>query len=215
VVSSPVLPTLRTAAIRESVADLLRRALIDGKFRPGESLSEPALAAQLGVSRGPVREALLVLAQEGLVLHSQNRGFSVLTLTPADREQMVVVRLPLESLALQLARPAAKADELAALDEIKRKLLDSILDPVQHARNDKEFHERIWALSRNSWLELTLRRLMTPFFTFTMMFRERSGGLLLDIIDQQHQAYLDYLRGTTPMTAEECVALHLRLYKES
>ena len=57
----------RPSAIRETVADALRRTLLEGRFQPGENLSEVAIAAEFHISRGPVREAMLVLAAEGLL----------------------------------------------------------------------------------------------------------------------------------------------------
>src|SRR5512132_2316003 len=98
------LPSLKATAMRDGAAEALRRALLEGKFQPGEDLSEVALAQQLEISRGPVREALLVLAQEGLLVHRQNRGFSVLEFTDEDRKAINDVRLPLEARALELAR---------------------------------------------------------------------------------------------------------------
>ena len=200
--------------MRESVADLLRAALHQGKFRPGESLSEPALASQLGVSRGPVREALLVLAQEGLVTHNQNRGFSVLKLTPEDGRAMSAVRLPLETLALELASERVDQRRLRALEKLAKKLVDNFdTDRSLSARADLEFHEQIWELSGNPWLVTALRRIAVPFFTFTMMFREASEDLNPQVLDEQHRSYIEYLRGDRSRTAEDCVRQHLRLYR--
>ena len=90
------LPELKPTAMRKSVADVLRDALLAGHFAPGESMSEVQLAASLKISRGPVREALLILAEEGLVSHTQNRGFSVFQLTEQDCARIsVVVALPI------------------------------------------------------------------------------------------------------------------------
>ena len=100
-----LLPQVKPVSIRQTVGETIRRALLEGRFRPGQPLSEVALASEMNVSRGPVREALLVLAQEGLVSHSQNYGFSVLEFNEQDRTEVQQVRLPLEVLALELAIP--------------------------------------------------------------------------------------------------------------
>src|SRR6478735_3441645 len=95
------LPQLKAVSMRESVGEVIRKALYDRRFNAGESLSEARLAAEMGISRGPVREALLVLVQEGLLTHSPNRGFSVINFTAEDLREISEVRVPLEATALQ------------------------------------------------------------------------------------------------------------------
>jgi DNA-binding GntR family transcriptional regulator len=73
--------------MRESVGDETRQTLYDGRFEPGQSLSEAGLADEMCISRGPVHEALL-LAQEGLVVHSPNRGFSIVQITAEDLQEI-------------------------------------------------------------------------------------------------------------------------------
>ena len=85
--SSGRLPVVKPVALRVRVAEAIRQALLEGQFSPGENLSEVSLAREMNVSRGPVREALLVLAQEGLITHSQNYGFSVLGFTDEDHTE--------------------------------------------------------------------------------------------------------------------------------
>lgn len=212
-VMAKALPQLRTVSIRDGVVDILRDALLAGRFRPAESLSEPELAAQLNVSRGPVREALLVLVQEGLVLHSQNRGFSVVDIKPDDATAMAVARLPLEVVALKLAKKRITRAELDALRRLKRSLMKSFAcDLALCAREDLSFHEKIWEAAGNPWVMLALRRIAIPFFSYSMMFKEHAGQLTSKVLDEQHQCYLDYLEGSTSLSAEECVRFHLSMY---
>ena len=75
------------------MAQVLRDALLDGRFQPGQDINDMELAKEFGVSRGPVREALLGLVKEGLVEHNQNRGFRILKVTVTDLQQMAQVRL--------------------------------------------------------------------------------------------------------------------------
>src|ERR1700730_17985348 len=110
------LPIVKSEALRVRVAEAIRQALLEGRFKPGEDLSEVAIAKEMNVSRGPVREALLVLAQQGLITHSQNHGFSVLGFTDRDHTEIDEVRLRLESLALTLARDRINPDDLELVD---------------------------------------------------------------------------------------------------
>jgi DNA-binding GntR family transcriptional regulator len=211
---STSLPLLRSASIRVSVIDVLRTALLDGKFSPGESLSEPSLASQMGISRGPVREALLILEQEGLVVHSQNRGFSVLTLGAEDRRDMVKVRIPLETLALGSAKHNASEQDLREMQDLVERMTASYGSDLRvSAKEDLAFHEKLWELARNPWLVVALRRITLPFFLFTMMYRGKSEQLDTGTYENQHKLYLDYLKGATPLSAEECVRLHLNTYE--
>ena len=207
------LPALRSSSIRDSALDALRQALLEGKFQPGESLSEPSLAAQMGVSRGPVREALLMLEQEGLVAHNQNRGFSVLTLGPDDRRHMVNVRIPLETLALELAKVNASQSDIEELRAIKDRMVSLYNRDISTcAREDLAFHERVWELSGNPWLSIALKRVVVPFFLYTIMYKSTSAGLDDRTLEDQHSTYLEYLENKTKLNAEECVRLHLRMY---
>ena len=143
------LPHLKPVSIRQTVGEAVRRALLEGRFRPGEALSEVALAAEMNVSRGPVREALLVLAQEGLVSHSQNYGFSVLNFTEQDRHEIQQVRLPLEILALDMARRRIAELDLQQLTQLKDRILteyrtDNVIECTQA---DLRFHTLIWERS--------------------------------------------------------------------
>lgn len=210
---SSALPSLRSASIRVSAVDALRNALLEGMFQPGESLSEPSLAAQMGVSRGPVREALLILEQEGLVVHNQNRGFSVLTLGPADRRAMVKVRIPLEALALELARQNGKPEDLAELEAILGRILACYgSDFRTSVREDLAFHKKLWAMADNAWLLAALKRVVVPFFLYTIMYSIKTEHLDPATLEAQHWTYIAYLKGTSTQSAVECVRDHLLFY---
>jgi DNA-binding GntR family transcriptional regulator len=84
----------------EVVADALREAIVKGWLRPGERIKEIPLSEQLGVSRGPIREALRLLAHDGLVTIIPNRGAIVPTPTSADVLEVYAMRSALGSLAL-------------------------------------------------------------------------------------------------------------------
>src|SRR6185369_13000667 len=159
------LPHLKPVSIRQTVGEAIRRALLEGRFRPGEALSEVALAAEMNVSRGPVREALLVLAQEGLVSHSQNYGFSVLNFTEQDREEIQQVRLPLEMLALDMARPRISDTDLRQLTHLKNAIVEAYTtgNVIDCTQADLDFHSLIWERSGNTRLVASLRNLMVPY----------------------------------------------------
>lgn len=200
--------------MRHNIAEVLRSALREGRFRFGEDLSEQNLATQMKVSRGPVREALLVLAEEGLVTHALNRGFSVLKFTAKDRAEIDEVRLPLETLALESARGRVTADEIEKLTRLKDEVMTLFLDRQHPARDSAEmaFHSLIWHKSGNVWLESSLKRIMIPYFTYSRFLPAiNRREVNADLVAEQHQRYIDYVRGESPFSAEDCVRFHLHL----
>ena len=125
--SSPVaLPQLgaRHQPLRQVVTDALRKAILSKRLKPGDRLIEEQLAADLGVSRNPVREALRVLESEGLVEISPRRGASVTNVSEEEAQEIVEVRAALEGLCARLAArrcsPALKTDIGKMLDRGER-----------------------------------------------------------------------------------------------
>jgi DNA-binding GntR family transcriptional regulator len=208
-----VLEELRPSAIRDHVAAIIRRALMERRFLPGETLSEAVLAKQMKISRGPVREALLVLVQEGLAVHSQNRGFTVLELTPRDLADITQARIPMEAKALELARERATAGQISRIERLKEDLLDAFrpADWTRCGLLDLEFHTVIWEASGNPWLVHALKRIMAPYFTFTGIHHILSERLTEELMERQHRMYVDYLRGVSQHSAKECVEFHVDL----
>lgn len=94
-------PLVRNASV--AATDVIREAIIDGRLAPGERLKEVELANELGISRTPVREALLVLQTEGLVEAVPNRGATVRTHTAEDLDDLYQLRALLEGYAARRA----------------------------------------------------------------------------------------------------------------
>ena len=126
--SLPPLPDLSTA---EMVAQRIREAILEGTLHPGDRLIEADIAAELGVSRGPVREGIRLLATEGLVVLRRNRGAVVSSPTFEDVLEVYVLRKGLGSLALQhaISLDVASAPEF---DDVLT-LLDRLRDPEVQA----------------------------------------------------------------------------------
>jgi DNA-binding GntR family transcriptional regulator len=206
------LPQLKSISVRESAEEAIRAVLHTGRFQPGQPLSEAGLAAEMGISRGPVREALLLLSQEGLVVHSPNRGFSVIHVTAADLKEINQVRLPLEATALTMAKPNIVDEDVERLEELKNKMIQGYLDgdvPLS-SRSDMDFHNLIWNRTGNSRLAGMLRNLLAPFFAYASIFtRHQWPDLTEQLIAREHDLFIDFLCGRIDSTAEDCVRFHL------
>lgn len=111
--------TIPRATFASIVTERLRASIVDGSLKPGSQLSEVELATSFGVSRGPVREALQRLVQEGLLHSEPHRGVFVPVLTDEDVRDVYVAREALESAAIRsIISSAATAVAYASLDRL-------------------------------------------------------------------------------------------------
>jgi DNA-binding GntR family transcriptional regulator len=150
----------RTASA--AAADLIRQAIIDGRVLPGQRLKEEELAQQLGISRTPIREALLVLQTEGLLEATPNRGATVRSFDPADLEEMYDLRAMLEGHAARRAATRVTDEQLeelrASCDRFAR-LLEGDDIPALVAENGF-FHDTILAAAGSERLSGMVRQVV-------------------------------------------------------
>jgi DNA-binding GntR family transcriptional regulator len=104
--------------LRQAVTDELRRAIVSGRFQPGERLYEENLATELSVSRNPVRESLQVLASEGFVELEPRRGARVASFSQQRVRELFEVREALEALVARLATERRTAEQLDEVDAV-------------------------------------------------------------------------------------------------
>lgn len=134
------------------IARGLRRAISDGSFAPGDQLGEAALARTLGVSRGPLREAMQRLTQEGLLVSHRNRGLFVADLTPEAVADMYLLRTTIETAALQRVLEsgagARTADELDSAVDAMAALAEEPRSAAMVAA-DLDFHHALVEAARS------------------------------------------------------------------
>lgn len=144
------------ASLAAAIRGRLREAILRGDFAPGAHLREVEIAARYQVSRGPVREALLQLEQEGLVLLRRNRGAIVARLSRADLEEVYSLRLALERLAVVSAARRGTEADFAALDAILHEFrgTDSSqpLTEQEAADQDVRFHDAVYRAAHHERL---------------------------------------------------------------
>lgn len=197
--------------MRDRVGQEIRQALTHKRFQPGQSITEAGLAAEMGISRGPVREALLLLLQEGLVAHSPNRGFSVISFDEKDVQETNEVRLPLEAMALTLAQRNAAQADLSQLDMLVDRISSTYREQefTSCAQEDMAFHSLIWKLSGNSRLSGALQSLLAPYFAYGALSSSSRPELTPGLLHEEHACFVRFLRKQELRTAEECVRFHL------
>ena len=144
----------------EDAAERIREEILSGGLRQGEHLVEARIAEQLGISRGPLREAFKVLRSEGLLIDVRNRGTFVVRLTPTDVREIFDLRAAIESRAAKTLAQRAGGEEVCEL----RGLLDRLEaaaesgDVRAFARVDLAFHEAVCRLSGNRRLHAVFAR---------------------------------------------------------
>lgn len=142
------------AGLVEKVANYLREHIVMDHFQPGQRLPERTLAQELQVSRTPMREALKILATEGLVVISPHRGAVVADVSPADIKEKAYVLSVLEQGAAELACVKATDDDIAELQALHYEMKAAFLrrDRQNYFRLNQEIHNRIVSLSGNASL---------------------------------------------------------------
>jgi len=151
------LPSIDTKSRRERVLSALRDAIIHGEFKPGQALIETELAAQLGTSRAPLREALQVLSTEGLVEIVPYHGATVRALVRRDIEELCSLRTVMETFA---ARLIIERGDRRDIDEL-RAVFDAMLAAAEAgdikavSSIDRDFHDTLIRLCQHKLLEST------------------------------------------------------------
>jgi DNA-binding GntR family transcriptional regulator len=152
-VSVESLSSLDRSTLRERALRALRRAITSGRYRPGDHLGEVDLAAQLGISRGTVREALRHLEQEGLVRAGQRGMLRVNQLSPAEIRGLYDVRAALEGLAVAtIINSPNRHEAVATLRRAIADMSDPRADFAQRVEADLGFHLLLCQLADNPML---------------------------------------------------------------
>jgi DNA-binding GntR family transcriptional regulator len=202
-------PILASGSLAERVGEALRDAINSGALRAGELHSAKEIAEQLGVSRTPVREALLVLADAGMVRLERNRGFRVLSRSPEHIAEVFQVRLLLEVPAARYAAahatPELVADLRAHLDVMHAAAAG---DEQLAAVLDRGFHELVLNVTKNRTLVSVVSGLRDRLLATGASTADRSRSLA-DIAGE-HEPILAAVSARDPDAAAAAMAYHLR-----
>ena len=199
-----------STTLKAFVVERLREAIIAGKYKPGDRLNETLIARQFNVSRIPVREALMQLQEQGLVMNHPRRGMFVNSLSDEDTQRINSVRIILEAEALKLCRARLTSPIASHLERLVRKMekwqTGSQLDA---AELDFEFHNTVWGYTGNTYLQKTLRTLLPVLFAHRAL-----DGISHEMMRwrlHHHRALLDVIQGNSRQSPEEAIVIHLRM----
>lgn len=158
--------------LRDVVFNTLREAILKGELKPGERLMELQLAAKLGVSRTPIREAIRMLEQEGLAVTVPRKGAEVAKMTEKDMEDVLQIREALDELAVSIACEQITREEIEELKETMREFEESAKtrDVRKIAGADVKFHDIIYQATRNPKLVNMLSNLREQMYRYRVEY---------------------------------------------
>jgi len=143
--------TLTPRALYEEVAEQLRQRIFRRELEPGSWIDELRIAEEFGISRTPLREALKVLAAEGLVTMKVRRGAYVTEVSDKDLRDVYHLLALLESDAAGVVAATATAEQLRELEGLHRELAANVADRERFFAVNERFHMRVLELADNRW----------------------------------------------------------------
>lgn len=195
--------------LREVVYQTLRKSILTEKLRPGERLMENTIATKLGVSRTPVREAIRMLSDEGLVLIIPRRGAQVAEISRQELTDVLEIRRALEELATGKAcdnMSQALLKELKSAEEDFRVRTSSASLP-EIAEADEAFHEVIYRAAGNRRLITTLNHLREQMYRFRFEYLKQPG--ILTVLVDEHASITKAIEERDKETAVRLIAAHI------
>lgn len=167
---------------------VIREMILDGSLAPGDRINEVELAGELGISRGPLREAIQRLAGEGLLTVISHRGAFVRTFEPREIVELYELRAALELHAIRLLTERASDDGRTDVEAVLASTRDGMPTPKGHAYPaEPDFHQRLVMLVDNqallrSWLEVHRQLSLVRTRSGQEPLRDRASGLEHDDI---------------------------------
>ena len=203
--------TLDHRTLWQRVHDHLREEILSDRLPPGTELQEVALSQELGVSRGPVREALGRLAAEGLVTVRPRRGAVVRELSAREFIEAYQVREALEMMAVRLAVPKLSADDTAAMQGLIDEMttLAEAGDVLRFFEANTAFHQAFFDAAGNRMLADLHRRLRGQIDRHRLRSLELRGNLQRSITE--HKAIMRAARAGDAERAAHLVSEHIRV----
>ncbi|MBI4985693.1 MAG: GntR family transcriptional regulator [Rhodocyclales bacterium] len=201
--------SLGAPALYEQVAERLRSRIYAHELAPGAWVDEQAIATEYGISRTPLREALKVLASEGLVTLKPRRGCYVTELSEQDLDEIFPVMALLEGRCAHEATRKASADDLKRLADIHADLERHAAanDPDHFFEANQQFHDALQELAGNRWLGQLIEE-TRKFIKLTRRDSLNLAGRLRQSL-AEHRKILAAVQQRDPDGAARCMHEHI------
>jgi len=196
--------------LRDLIFEKLQQAIYGEKFKSGEKITEKEIAAELGVSRTPVREALYRLASSGLIKMIPHRGFLVSRWSSKEIEDVIELRSALEVFAVRLAIQRISKKEIDELKDLVNKMRKavSIRDTIKASYLNSLFHDKIIHASKNKELSEVMEPIKNKIYHFRIISISSPNRLKESF--EEHEKILNAIINKDSELAQELISQHIK-----
>lgn len=194
--------------LRDQIYHYIREKIISGSFSPGEKIKDTDFVEDLGISRTPMREVLLRLVSEGLLINHIGRGFEVTPLDKNEIEETYPIIGALESLALRSSSPFKKK-QLEDLERVLVKMEKKNISPLDYLALDEQWHDLLLSGYNNRRLLKTLKQLKNTMKRYESAYVHSSASIEESV--ESHRAILQILKTGNQHKAADALMRHWNL----
>jgi DNA-binding GntR family transcriptional regulator len=194
-------------ALYEEVAEALRERIFSGQLKPGDWVDELQLAEEFGISRTPLREAIKVLATEGLITMKVRRGAYVTEVNANDLRDVFHLMALLEADAAAQVAKHGSDDQLAELEALHQQLEKSIKDRAKFFAINEQFHFKLLAVAHNKWRDQIVADLRKVMKLNRAQSLQKQGRLEESL--QEHRQLMAALKKRDAKAAQAAMQLHI------
>ena len=203
-------PIRRSTSLTQDVMDRLWKAILNGELEEGASLPEALTATKLGVSRVPVREALVELERQGLVEFDRNGRACVRTFTVEDGTELISLRAALQRMAARLAAQKLTDADVARLEAILDRARETH-DLTAFSALDSAFHDEIVVIARHKRLDRLWTDVRNQFQLWLARIHRRRESVLHDVRQatlKSHREMIEVFKTRKPDLAGDLMERH-------
>lgn len=201
-------PRLSPRALYEDVAEQLRQRIFSGELRPGDWIDELKIAEEYGISRTPLREALKVLATEGLITMKVRRGAYVTETSPKDLADVYHLMALLETDAAETVARRGSDAGMAELSALHEELESSLSDPARFFDINEKFHMRLLELADNRWQLQMVQDLRKVMKLHRQSSLQKAGRLEQSLAE--HRELMAALVARDEARVAACMRMHMQ-----
>lgn len=202
---------IKTPTYKEQAYRLIKEAVLYQKFQTNAIYSQEAICQELGISRTPVREALLELQKEGYIRFCRGKGIQIVELDTKAIHDILEMRIYLESAAAELAAKRATQSDLDYISECleNNRHNPNRSDIVLSYRKDHQFHRSVALAAHNDMLYELLDDVLNHYLRFEML-TVYQNDLSASSIIEEHQALYEAVKRHAPEEARQAAIKHLQ-----
>lgn len=201
---------------REAAYAAIKQAILDGRFEPGQPLVEEQIAAELKISRTPVREALAILQHEQLLAPRSGRGLYVREITREEFVAMFVANEAVEPYLVRSAARLARAEQIVEMEAAigRGKQAAAAKDVAGALRSGRDFHRLVGIAAGNMPLTLFVSSNEERTDLYLLSYEKAIDAEKMEASNREHEAIVDAIAARDPEAAVRLVTFHSHMVRE-